>query len=73
MAESIRKHEENEENEENIEKTLIQERKDEVVSVQTVNGSWKEPATKYGAVFPYNKVLREHLARSPVFYKPVYF
>ena len=41
---------------ETIEKTLIQERKDEVVTVPTVNSSWTEPTTKYAAKFPYNTV-----------------
>lgn len=41
---------------ETINKTLIQERKDEVVTVPTVNSSWTEPTTKYAAKFPYNTV-----------------
>jgi hypothetical protein len=41
---------------ETIEKTLIQERKDEVVTVPTVNSSWTEPTTKYAAKFPYDTV-----------------
>jgi len=41
---------------ETIEKTLIQERKDKVVTVPTVNSSWTEPTTKYAAKFPYNTV-----------------
>lgn len=41
---------------ETIEKTLIQERKDEVVTVPTATSSWTEPTTKYAAKFPYNTV-----------------
>lgn len=41
---------------ESIEKTLIQERKDNVVTVPTVTGQWEEPKTKYDAVFPYDRV-----------------
>ena len=41
---------------ESIQKTLIQERKDEVVTVPTVNSSWTEPTTKYAAKFPYDTV-----------------
>lgn len=42
---------------ESIEQTLIQERKDNVVTVPKVSGSWTEPTTKYNSVFPYNKVV----------------
>lgn len=41
---------------EKIETTLIQERKNNVVDVSKVTGSWNEPTTKYASVFPYNKV-----------------
>lgn len=41
---------------ENIETTLIQERKNNVVNVPKISGSWTEPTTKYASVFPYNKV-----------------
>lgn len=41
---------------EKIETTLIQERKNNVVSVVGASGTWKEPTTKYASVFPYNKV-----------------
>lgn len=42
---------------ESIEKTFIQERKDNrVTSIPTVSGSWDEPETKYDAKYPYNNV-----------------
>ena len=41
-----------------IKKTFIQERKDNKVSgVKTVTGSWDEPETKYGTVYPFNQVM----------------
>ena len=43
---------------ETITETFIQERKDnKIAGVQTVNSSWNEPETKYGAVYPYNNVM----------------
>ena len=41
---------------ETIKETLIQERKDNVVEVPSILKPWKEPVTKYDAVFPYNRV-----------------
>lgn len=42
---------------ESIDKTFIQERKDNTVkNVPTVSGSWDEPETKYDARYPYNNV-----------------
>jgi hypothetical protein len=41
---------------ESIDKTLIQERKNNVVNVPTATSNWTEPTTKYAPVFPYNKV-----------------
>lgn len=41
-----------------INKTFIQERKDNVVTgVETFNSTWDEPETKYDAVYPYNNVM----------------
>ena len=38
-------------------KTFIQERKDNPVKeIETVNGTWNEPETKYDTVYPYNNV-----------------
>jgi phage gp45-like len=43
---------------ETIDKTFIQERKDnKVTGVETVNGTWDEPETKYNSVYPYNNVM----------------
>jgi hypothetical protein len=43
--------------EDTIIKTFIQERKDNVVTkIETVNGTWDEPETKYATVYPYNNV-----------------
>ena len=43
---------------ETIDKTFVQERKDnKVAGVETVNGTWDEPETKYKAVYPYNNVM----------------
>jgi hypothetical protein len=41
---------------ESIEKTLIKERKDNIVTVPTYYANWIEPTSKYNAVFPYNEV-----------------
>jgi hypothetical protein len=41
-----------------ITKTFIQERKDNLVkSVPTSSGTWSEPETEYGTVYPYNNVV----------------
>lgn len=41
-----------------MEKTFIQERKDNVVkNVPTYNSQWSEPTTKYNTKYPYNKVM----------------
>jgi hypothetical protein len=43
---------------ESIDKTYIQERKDNVVNdVPTFNSTWSEPETKYNAKYPYNNVM----------------
>lgn len=40
-----------------MDKTYIQERKDNVVkNIPTVNSKWNEPTTKYNAKYPYNDV-----------------
>ena len=42
---------------ESIDKTLIQERKTNVVTVQSYSSTWVEPTSKYATVFPYNAVM----------------
>lgn len=42
---------------EKIDKTIIQERMNNVVNVPTATGSWTEPKSDYNPVFPYNKVV----------------
>lgn len=43
--------------EDSIENTFIKERKENVVKdVPTVSGTWSEPETQYGTVYPYNNV-----------------
>ena len=43
---------------ETIDKTFIQERKDnKVAGVATATGTWDEPETKYDAKYPYNNVM----------------
>ncbi|MCK9369123.1 hypothetical protein M0R04_04145 [Candidatus Dojkabacteria bacterium] len=42
---------------ESIDKTYVKERKDNrITGIKTSNGSWDEPLSQYGTVYPYNNV-----------------